>query len=254
MNSHQHPDSSSSRVGVLLWPTVIAVPGLALLLGLGTWQLERLEWKTALIAEREAHLAAPALALDMSSDPLAIEEFRRVLLRGKFLHEHEIHLLSRTYKGRAGIQVVTPIVPHTGGSEGIAVLVNRGWVPGELSDPDSRLEGQVRGTAEVTGIARTGIGGRGWFVPENRPASGVWHHLNIEEVSQAIGLTLAPFVVEAGPEPNPGGYPIGGQTRIHLRNDHLGYAITWFTLAAALALIYFLFVRQKLLRQPPETS
>ena len=254
MSNLRPDDTRLSQADVLLWPTVIAILGLTLLLGLGTWQLDRLAWKTSLIADRESQLASPALALDMSSDSVVINEFRRVSLRGMFLHDYEFHLLSRTFKGRAGIHVVTPFIPDTGGSNSYAVLVNRGWVPKEFSDPESRREGQVPGILNVTGIARTIDGNRGWFVPENKPAQGIWYHLSLGQMAQAADLRLASFVVEAGPEPNSGGYPIGGQTRIHLRNDHLGYAITWYTLAAALALIYFLFVRQKLLRQSPETS
>ena len=254
MSNLRPDDIRRSRAGVLLWPTVIAILGLTLLLGLGTWQLDRLAWKTGLIAERKLQLASPALALDMNSDSTVIKEFRRVSLRGMFLHDYEFHLLSRTLKGRAGIHVVTPFIPDTSGSNSYAVLVYRGWVPIELSNQELRREGQVLGLLNVTGIARSADGNRGWFVPENKPTQGIWYHLSIGQMAQAADLNLASFVVEAGAEPNPGGYPIGGQTRIHLRNDHLGYAITWYTLAAALALIYFLFVRQKLIRQPSETS
>lgn len=254
MSNLRPNDIGLSRAGVLLWPTVIVILGLTLLLGLGTWQLDRLAWKTALIADRELQLAAPTLTLDMSPDSVVIKEFSRVSIRGMFLHDYEFHLLSRTFKGRAGIHVVTPFIPDTGGSNSYAVLVNRGWVPRELSNPESRQEGQVPGVLNVTGIVRSADGNRGWFVPENKPTQGIWYHLSLGQMAQAADMSLASFVIEAGPELNPGGYPIGGQTRIHLRNDHLGYAITWYTLAAALALIYFLFVRQKLSRQPPETS
>ena len=254
MNNLLDFDARLTRSGTLLWPTVIAIPGLALLLGLGTWQLDRLAWKTALIADRESQLSAPAMVLDVSSDRVFVKEFRRVALRGIFLHEYEFHLLPRTFKGQAGLHVVTPFVPDAGGSNSHAVLINRGWVPNKLKNARSRPEGQVAGVVYVTGIARTADSNRGWFVPENKPIKGIWHRLDIEQMGQVAGLELASFVVEAGPDPNQGGYPIGGQTRIHLRNDHLGYAITWYTLAAVLALIYFLFLKQKLPRQSPETS
>ncbi len=246
-------EPAHSRVRLLLWPTIIAILGLLLLLGLGTWQVERLAWKSALIAERESHLSDPVTSLDTNEGHSGTLNFRRVSVRGEFLHHQEFRLLSRTSKGRAGLHIVTPFVPLPKSADLPAILVNRGWVPNSLSDPGLRREGQVQGTIVVEGIARTNVGRRGWFVPENNPASGVWHRMDMEQMSDVLGLPLAPFVIEAVPALNPGGYPIGGQTRIRIRNDHLGYAITWYALAAALAVIYLLFVRQKFIRKPAGT-
>ena len=245
-------EPNHSRVRLLLWPTIIAILGLALLLGLGTWQLERLAWKNALIAERASRLSAPLMNLDIRK-PDGSLNFRRVSVRGEFLHHQEFHLLSRTSKGRAGIHVVTPFVPLSENAEHTAILVNRGWVPNALSDPGLRREGQTSGVVVVEGITRMDVGRRGWFVPENDPPSGVWLRMDLRQMSDALGLPLAPFIIEAGPALNPGGYPRGGQTRIQIRNDHLGYAITWYTLAAALAAIYLLFVRQKFMRRSTGT-
>lgn len=248
MSNRPHSEVDPSRVRVLLWPTLITVHGLALLLAFGTWQLERLEWKNSLIAERESRLAAPAFGLDLGLQSFEALNFRRVSVRGEFLHDWEFHLLSRISKGRAGIHVVTPLAPRPGISNYSAILVNRGWVPNELSDPQLRREGQVSGLVDVEGIVRTDLELQGWFVSENDPAKGLWHGIDFDRMSNVLGMSIAPVVVESGPAPNPGGFPIGGQTRIHLRNDHLGYAITWYALAAALAAIYLLFVRRELKR------
>ena len=251
MSNPPHSERGLSRVRLLVWPTIIAGPGLALLLGLGTWQLERLEWKNALIAERDSRMAAPVASFDIDSQPLGPLNFRRVSVRGEFLHHQEFHLLSRTSKGRAGIHVVTPLIPRPEIAGHPTILVNRGWVPNALSDPGRRHEGQTSGIVVVEGIARTEVGRQGWFAPENDPAGGVWHRLDVGQISDVLGLP--PFVIEAGPALNLGGFPIGGQTRVQIRNDHLGYAIIWYTLAAALAVIYLLFVRQKFMRQPMGT-
>ena len=253
MSNPPHSERGLSRVRLLVWPTIIAGPGLALLLGLGMWQLERLEWKNALIAERDSRMAAPVASFDNDSQPLGPLNFRRVSVRGEFLHHQEFHLLSRTSKGRAGIHVVTPLIPRPEIAGHPTILVNRGWVPNALSDPGRRHEGQTSGIVVVEGIARTEVGRQGWFAPENDPAGGVWHRLDVGQMSDVLGLPLPPFVIEAGPALNLGGFPIGGQTRVQIRNDHLGYAIIWYTLAAALAVIYLLFVRQKFMRQPMGT-
>ena len=253
MSNPPHSERGLSRVRLLVWPTIIAGPGLALLLGLGTWQLERLAWKNALVAERDSRLSAPVMSLDENLKSDGTLNFRRVSVRGEFLHHQEFHLLSRTSKGRAGVHVVTPLIPRPGIAGYSTILVNRGWVPNALSDPDLRRDGQVPGIVVVEGIARADVGRRGWFVPENDPTSGVWHRMDVGQMSDVLGLPLAPFVIEAGPAPNPGGFPIGGQTWVQIRNDHLGYAITWYTLAGALTVIYLLFARQKFMRQPMGT-
>ncbi|MDP6708991.1 MAG: SURF1 family cytochrome oxidase biogenesis protein, partial [Alphaproteobacteria bacterium] len=91
-----------------LLPTLMTLPALLVLLGLGGWQLQRLEWKEGLIAERQARLAAAPIALPPRFDaaPLA---HRRVHLAGTFRHEAEIHLGARVHKGISGIEVLTPL-------------------------------------------------------------------------------------------------------------------------------------------------
>ncbi len=241
-----------SRLRLLLWPTIVAVSGIALLAGLGTWQVERLKWKTALIAEREAQLVRPAAALEEVSESVDDMNFRRVAARGEYLHDREFHLLSRTSKGRAGVHVVTPLAPRPALPGFEVILIDRGWAPNALAAPERRRAGQVAGVVDVAGIARTDFRRRGRFAPENDPAAGVWHRVDIEQMADVLGSTVAPFIVEADTAPNPGGYPVGGQTRTTPRNDHLEYAITWYVLAAALTAVYLVFAARELKRQPRE--
>ena len=116
------------------WPTLLTVSMLAVLVGLGTWQLQRLEWKTQLIAERDAGLAAAALSLPADDGQLAALEFRKVTARGRFLHDRELYVGSRTNHGKAGYHVLTPLQVE----DGTVLLVNRGWVPLDRHDPASR--------------------------------------------------------------------------------------------------------------------
>lgn len=224
-----------------LWPTVMTVPALAALVALGTWQVERLAWKEALIAERAAGLAAPPLALPREVEDPAGLAFRRVTVRGRFRHEAEFHLLATSRTGRAGYHVITPLVRGDGGA---TVLIDRGWVPYERKDPETRAAGQLDGTVPVTGIVR-GPGAQGRFVPDNRPEENTWYWRDLDAMAARAGPDVRPLLVEAGPAPNPGGYPLGGQTRTELANRHLGYALTWYALAAALAVIYVVYHRQR---------
>jgi len=222
--------------------TVVAAAGVVVLLGLGTWQLERRAWKADLIAARQAGFDAPAVPLPAAlPDPAALE-FHRVWVEGRFDHAHEMHLTSRFYRDKAGYQIVTPLLL----ADGSAVLVNRGFVPLANKDPATRAAGQVAGAVRVEGVVRLSAA-PGAFTPANEPGPNLWFYPDVAQMAAAAGLTrVRPVFVEAGAEPNPGGLPIGGQTVLDLPNDHLQYAITWYSLALALAVIYGLFCRRQL--------
>ena len=215
----------------------------ALLLGLGSWQLERLDWKQALIAERAARLAAPPLPLGPSATtpeaPGALD-FRRVELSGRYRHQDELLLVAPSIRGHAGYHVITPL-ERPGGD---LVLVSRGWIPYRLRAPESRAEGQIEGLVSITGIAHA-RGRQGLFVPDNEPENGLWYWRDLAGMAAHLGYEVTPVLVEAGPEPNPGGYPVGGQTWARLPNDHLGYALTWYALAAALIVVYLVRRRKR---------
>ncbi len=174
-------------------------------------------------------------------DPAALE-FHRVWVEGRFDHAHEMHLTSRFYRDKAGYQVVTPLIR----ADGSAVLVNRGFVPLANKDPATRAAGQVAGAVRVEGVVRLSAA-PGAFTPANEPGANLWFYPDVAQMAAAASLSgVRPVFVEAGPEPNPGGLPIGGQTALDLPNDHLQYAITWYSLALALAVIYGLFCRRQL--------
>ena len=92
--------TDARRLRPQLWPTLFTLPALIALIGLGTWQVQRLHWKDALIAEREAGLAAPPLGLAAIGKFSASLEHRRVRLAGTFRHDREMHLVARGYRGQ----------------------------------------------------------------------------------------------------------------------------------------------------------
>ena len=107
-----------------LWLTVVTLPALLVLVGLGTWQLGRLQWKNDLIDRFEARVAAPPMVVPANGVATESFEFRQLELKGSFLHEKEILLTGRTYEGNAGFHVVTPFEL----ADGRVILINRGWV------------------------------------------------------------------------------------------------------------------------------
>ena len=220
-----------------LWPSLATLLGLIVLVGLGTWQVERLHWKEGLIAERAARLAAPATPLPADADWPAWD-FRKVELRGTFRHDLEQLFGASTHDGQLRYHVLTPLLREGGP----AVLVDRGWVPTDRVHPAARREGQIEGPVTITGIARyRGADRPGWFTPANDPGQRMWFSYDLPALERALGLELLPVVVEADDRPNPGGLPVGGLTRIELPNNHLQYAITWYGLAAALLAVYVAF-------------
>ncbi len=221
----------------MLWPTLFTVPVLITLLGFGTWQVQRLNWKEALIAGREAGLAAPPLGISAVRRMTAALDHRRVRAAGAFLHDREMHLVARSHRGRVGIRVVTPLELAAGGH----VLVDRGWVPRTRTDPATRRDGQIRGPVEIVGILRAGGRASDW-TPDNRPGDGVWHYIDITAMAARAGLSeVRDFVVVAGPAANPGGLPIGTSFTVEVVNNHLQYAVTWYALAVVLAAIYLIY-------------
>ncbi|MFG1464344.1 SURF1 family protein [Xanthobacter sp. DSM 24535] len=238
--------SEPARRGLLL-PTLTALSALVVLLGLGTWQMERLSWKNALVAQVESRAAQPPHAvLPLSQWPAVsreMDEYQPVRATGRFDHSKETLIYTvlsepkGPYKG-PGFQVLTPLIL----ADGSAILVNRGFIPEERRAPSSRAQGQVEGPVTVTGLLRMPEE-PSWFVPANDPARNAWYRRDPLEIGAARGLAkVAPFTIDADGTPNPGGLPQGGETRLAFPNRHLEYALTWYGLAVTLVGVYIAFV------------
>lgn len=226
------------------WGAVIL--GLAVLIGLGTWQMQRREWKLSLIERIEQRAHDEAISLTLAKELWQRErdvEYYRVLLVGRFLHDQERHLYT-VEQGRAGWRVITPLVT----SGGDVVFVDRGFVPEELKDPAARQAGQIGDTVELTGLARAPAKPN-WFTPENDTIRNLWFWRDVAGMAAGLPPDRAaralPFMVEAEAQAVPGGWPRGGVTRLVLTNRHLEYALTWYGLALTLAVTAFFFARSR---------
>ena len=123
-----------------LAPTLFTVPALIVLLGLGTWQVQRLHWKEGLIAQREAMVAAPPIAPPQTLAEATANQFRHVAEDGVLLNDKEIYLAATSDSGDFGYQVLTPL-QEAGGRR--IDFVNRGFIPLELKDPKKRAAGRA---------------------------------------------------------------------------------------------------------------
>jgi surfeit locus 1 family protein len=224
------------------WPTVMAVPIVLLCLGLGSWQIQRLHWKEGLIAARAAAVAAPPVAAPRNAAAARGMEFHHVTDEGVLLNDKEIFLGATSEGGVNGYQILTPL-REPGGR---IVFVNRGFVPAELKDRSKRMAGEPTGPVRIAGLLRLPPDGRpNWFLPDNRPDLNYWFWVDLPAMAAADRLDhVASFYIDADATTNPGGWPRGGVTRLALPNNHLQYAITWFSLAVAMIVIYVLFHRR----------
>jgi len=231
----------------MLWPTLLTAAMLPVLLGLGFWQVERLEWKRGLIATMTERMAADPVALPAPeawpSLGAASLEYTRVSLTGRFMHAHELHYFTQSETGAPGYAVIVPLLLD--GEADAVVLVDRGFVPVAMKDPAARAAAQPEGQVSLTGILRTPQP-RGSFDGADDPENNVWMVRDPAKMSAHLGLTqVAPFIVEAEIDPAAGPWPKAGRTRVDLPNNHLDYALTWFGLALVLSAIYLIYHRSQ---------
>lgn len=225
-----------------LMPSLFVVVSLPVLIGLGNWQMERLVWKKSLIVRVEKRLQQAPIVLPASSNWLSMSrennEYRRVKVAGKFDHSKEQYWHSNPVNGRTGVQVITPLVLE----DGRYVLVNRGFVPTrlrDLRDPAKRQKQRVTGRQTLSGLLHWS-GERKWFDPLDEPQNNFWFVRDLAAMAENMGVTAAPFFIDADIKSSVKGGPIGGQTRVSFHNRHLGYAMTWYGLAVTLVIIFIL--------------
>src|SRR4051812_13798927 len=193
-----------------LVPTLVAVPMFFALLGLGTWQMLRLEEKSAINQFRAERAAAAPVDLPATVTDLPAADFRRVRVQGRFDHAHELYVYGRSQRGNDGYYIVTPL--QRDGAP--PVLVNRGWVPTARKLPGSREAGQVAGVTTVTAFLRHDPR-QSWLMPDNVPEANHWFWFDLPAMSKAAGIDPpVNFYLEADATPNPGDLPVGGQTQI----------------------------------------
>lgn len=211
------------RPSLIAW---LAISSLVLLMcGLSLWQLARLEQKETLIAaiEHGAH-TAPNPILPLSAARLHSMGFQYFQVTGEFLHDKEMHLAARYFHGKLGYHVLTPLKME----DGRVLLVNRGWVPTDKKESSSRPESLSLGRQHYIVMLRTDRD-HNYFTPPHDVKDNIWFWRDIPAMRTYTGLNLLPVSVDSVMESPPTDLlPIPSDGHIQLRNDHLGYAITWF--------------------------
>ncbi|XP_055009330.1 surfeit locus protein 1 isoform X3 [Boleophthalmus pectinirostris] len=204
--------------------------------GLGTWQVKRRQWKLQLIGDLTRLTTAEPIPLPADPHELNNLEYRRVKVHGRYDHSKELYIMPRspvdpereareagriTSSGEIGANVITPF--HCTDL-------------GQKIKPETRIKGQVEGDVEVVGIVRL-TENRKPFVPSNDVQKNRWHYRDLEAMAQLTGAE--PIFIDADFASTVPGGPIGGQTRVTLRNEHMQYIITWYGLCAATSYMWY---------------
>lgn len=216
-----------------------ALVGLAVIAGLvalGNWQVRRRAWKLDLNAQVDTRVHAPPVAAPgPAAWPIvdaARAQYRRVRVDGRFLPVAATLVQASTDLG-PGWWVLAPM--RTG--QGFTVFVNRGFIAAHAAPPPPA------GRTSITGLLRI-IEPGGGFLHTNDPAHDRWYSRDVAAIAAARRLgPVAPYFVDADARSNAPGGPVGGLTVIGFANNHLVYAITWYSLAVMVAGALVVFAR-----------
>lgn len=224
--------TAERRRGGLIVPGMVTLAALLVLVGLGTWQLERKAWKESLIATLDRRVNDAPVALPPSTEWAGMtpenSEFMRVRVRAEFLKDSDALVYTSGSAIRDDVKgfgyfVFSPAhLPN-----GQQVVVNRGFVPSRAYPAES-------GAHDIIGAIR-------WpeppslFVSDHDPKGEIWMVRDpLAMAKLKTWGTVAPFYIEQEAPVPPGGLPHPAPLKVHLRNDHLQYAITWYGLAVVL--------------------
>ena len=210
--------------------TALTLVACFLFLALGSWQIQRRSWKLQLIARVDQRVHAPPVGAPGPTEwarlTAAAAEYRHVAVAGHWLNEASTSVQALTVLG-GGYWMLTPLRI----ADGSIVLVNRGFVAAAPART-VRAGADSREVVALTGLMRMSepVGG---FLRRNDPAADRWYSRDVSAIAKARGLTrVAPYFIDADRVPSDDARaPIGGLTVIAFSNDHLIYAVTWYTLA-----------------------
>jgi surfeit locus 1 family protein len=212
---------------------------MVVLLGLGAWQLQRLDWKTEQIAIRQQALTGTPENLSANSNFRALD-FHAVRADGRFVVGKSLFLYPRTMNKVAGVHILTPFKLDSGD----VVIVNRGFVPSNGVAPKNFEDPATDTSFALTGILRSKFE-KPFGVGDGIDKTGLIGWYDLASMAAAFDLDILPAVVEATNSPHPAKGPTPGQTITVMVNNHASYAFTWFSLALAWMVIFVVFWRQQ---------
>jgi len=220
---------------------------------LGTWQYQRKQWKRDLIQNIKTRTCKSPIPLPENLSELNDLEFGTFLLEGTYDHSKEIFVgprslveasstnskayessgLLSTKNKSVGYHVITPFKLK---DRDLTVLINRGYVEKSQKNACDRIKGQVEGLVSQVGILRKSER-KPFMALKNDPVENSWYYKDVDEMASFVGCDS--ILLDANIESTIIGGPIGGQTRIELRDEHFSYMVTWYALAVWTFIIWF---------------
>ncbi|KAF2034459.1 SURF1-domain-containing protein [Setomelanomma holmii] len=220
---------------------------------LGCWQVQRLGWKTELVARFEDRLTFPPLELPLRIDESMLDAFdyRRVYARGRLRHDQEMLIGPRILDGEEGYTVVTPLERTDERGNVHKILCCRGWIKKDTAPQWFRKNsgGLPEGEVMIEGLLRIPPKGN-MFTPKNEPEKGKWFFPSVNEMAEHTGSqrvwveeTMTPDLL-TNYEREPKGIPIGRAPTVNLRNNHTQYIFTWYALSFATSIMFWMVVKK----------
>ena len=197
---------------------------------LGTWQLYRLQWKQNLINQISDGLKSTPIRYSKSIK----KNYQRVFLKGTYNFSKQIYLYSLNEKGQPGFDVITPFKTLTNEN----ILVNRGWINKELKNKSTI---NLKKDNKIQGLLKKNMK-KNIFKPDNNIKENMWFSINLADVKEFTGKDFTNFIVYL--EDKKIILPSPKKISIDVPNNHLKYAITWYSISISI-LFYFLYFRKQ---------
>ncbi|MDA8828739.1 SURF1 family protein [Candidatus Pelagibacter bacterium] len=201
---------------------------ISVFLALGSWQIIRLNWKLELINQIETSLKDMPVNLSNSKH----KNYLRIKTRGSIDFEKQIYLYNLNEKGKPGFEVINPL--KVGNNN---YLLNRGWIPFNKKEDETI---NVIDENYINGVLRKQIKPN-MFKPENDLSENYWFTLDRDDIFKFTGKNFSPYVIYLSGNNE---FPKPKSITANISNNHKKYALTWFSLAISILLIY-LYLRKK---------
>ena len=223
-------------INKLIKALIFSSLAMIILLSLGTWQLERLRWKSHIISTMNKHISLSPKEINASViNDIKNYNYRRIKLEGTYIYNKNITIYSKVLNGKVGRHLIIPFKTKFG-----YILINKGFIPKDYNIDVAFAEKAKN--ISINGIVKFQQK-INYFTPKNNLITNEWYYINLDEISKFLNIPLMDFylIEEDNPKER---YPVGSQYNLKVPNDHLQYAITWFSLAIALSIFMHLLWRK----------
>ena len=223
-------------INKLIKALIFSSLAMIILLSLGTWQLERLRWKSLIISTMNKHISLSPKEINASViNDIKNYNYRRIKLEGTYIYNKNITIYSKVLNGKVGRHLIIPFKTKFG-----YILINKGFIPKDYNI-DLAFAEKAKNIS-INGIVKFQQK-INYFTPKNNLITNEWYYINLDEISKFLNIPLLGFylIEEDNPKER---YPVGSQYNLKVPNDHLQYAITWFSLAIALSIFMHLLWRK----------